>query len=129
MGKINSKVNLNKYGEQLKRKNPMFHPSLQWSNSTLPPRTIAYLLLFNTFIDLGRGFFVGPKQTDHTGTLRVQNIPILIPNHLVQLQDPVMGNMRGEDWGGLQQGKQKKREDRGRIMSRGGNGEGKETEG
>lgn len=98
------------------------------SDSTLPPCAIAYLLLFNTFTDLGRGFFVGPKQTDHTGPLRVQNIPILIPNHLVQLQDPVMGNVRGEDRGDLQEGKQKT-EDRGRIMSGGGNGEGKETEG
>lgn len=61
--------------------------------------SLAYLLLFDAFIDLGCGFLVGPEQTDYTCPLRVQNIPILIPNHLVQLQDPVVGSRRGEDWG------------------------------
>lgn len=58
-----------------------------------------YLLLFDAFIDLGCGLLVGPKQTDDTSPLWVQDVPILIPNHLVKLQDPVVGSGRGEDWG------------------------------
>lgn len=51
----------------------------------------AHLLLLDAFIDFDCGLLMGPKQTDYTRPLRVQNITILIPNHLVQLQDPVMG--------------------------------------
>ena len=58
-----------------------------------------YLLFFNAFIDLGCGLLVGPKQTDDTSPFRVQDVPILIPNHLVQLQDSVQGRRRGKECG------------------------------
>lgn len=55
----------------------------------------AHLLLFDAFIDLGRRLLVGSEQADDAGPLRVQNIPVVISDHLVQLQDPVIG--RGQD--------------------------------
>lgn len=57
----------------------------------------AHLLLLDAFVDFDCGLLVGPKQTDYTRPLRVQNITILIPNHLVELQDPVMGRMRSDN--------------------------------
>lgn len=57
--------------------------------AALPP----HLFLLDPFIDLHCGLLMGPKETDYTRPLRVQNITILIPNHLVQLQDPRMGHM------------------------------------
>ena len=48
-----------------------------------------YSLLFDALIDLGCCLLVGSKQTDDTGPFWVQDVPVLIPNHLVQLQDPV----------------------------------------
>lgn len=60
-----------------------------------------YLLLFDALIDLGCCLLVGSKQTDDTSPFWVQDVPILVPNHLVQFQDPVGGSRRycsGEDW-------------------------------
>lgn len=56
---------------------------------------LSHLLLFDALIDLGRRLLVGSKQADDAGPLRVQNIPVLISHHLIQLQDPAMG--RGRD--------------------------------
>lgn len=69
-----------------------FCPSRPLLHCLLYP--FAYLLLFDAFIDLGSRLLMGPKQTDDTRPLRVQNVPILIPNNLVQLQDPVLGEVR-----------------------------------
>lgn len=55
----------------------------------------AHLLLFDAFIDLGRRLLVGSEQADDAGPLRVQNIPVVISDHLIQLQDPAIG--RGQD--------------------------------
>lgn len=55
----------------------------------------AHLLLFDAFIDLGRRLLVGSEQADDAGPLRVQNIPVVISDHLIQFQDPAIG--RGQD--------------------------------
>lgn len=47
-----------------------------------------YLLLFDAVIDLCRSLLMGPKQTDDTGPLWLQDVPILIADNLVQFQDP-----------------------------------------
>lgn len=57
----------------------------------LPSHLFPYLLFFDTLVDLGCGFLVGPKQTDDTGPFWVQDVPILVSNYLVQLQNPAKG--------------------------------------
>lgn len=39
---------------------------------------------------------MGSEQADDAGPLRVQNIPVVVSDHLVQLQDPALGRGRGE---------------------------------
>lgn len=39
---------------------------------------------------------MGSEQADDAGPLRVQNIPVVVSDHLVQLQDPAVGRGRGE---------------------------------
>lgn len=46
------------------------------------------LFLFNSLCDLGRGVLVCSEETDDAGSLGVQNIPISISDHHIQLQDP-----------------------------------------
>lgn len=74
------------------------------SSCSLPSGAFAYLLLFDAFIDLGGGLLVRPEQADDTGPLWLQDVSIFIPDHLVQLQDPVaeeaevtMGRMEGSN--------------------------------
>lgn len=55
-----------------------------------------YLLLFDAFIDLGCGLLVGPKKTDDVSSLRVQDVPVIISNNLVQFEDPGVGSNRGK---------------------------------
>lgn len=66
----------------------------------LPSHLFSYLLLFDALVDLGCGLLVGPKQTDDTGPFRVQDVAILVADHLVQLQDPAERSGRLEVYGG-----------------------------
>lgn len=61
---------------------------------TLPSYLFSHLFLFDAFIDFGCGVLMGPEQTDNTGPLRFQDVTILVSNHLVQLEDPVVYEAR-----------------------------------
>lgn len=63
---------------------------------------LLYLFLFNAFIDLSRGLLVRPEKTDDTRFLRVQDVPILISNNKVQLQEPEAHNRRVRGTNGIQ---------------------------
>lgn len=79
-------------------------------NCPFPSYPFPYLLLFDAFIDLGCGLLVSPKQTDDTSPFWFQNVPIIVPNHLVQLQDPVVGSKkRREKDRGLTGGRREKK--------------------
>lgn len=67
-----------------------------------PSSCLLYLFLFNTFIDLSRGLLVRPEKTDDACFLRIQDVPILISNNKVQLQDPDAHNRRVKGSNGVQ---------------------------
>lgn len=72
-----------------------------------------YLFLFNTLIDLSCGLLVRPEKTDDARFFRLQDVPILVSNHKVQLQDPeaetmkrgsnIKGGCKGEEEKGLKE--------------------------